>query len=211
MRVSTVSMRLPFLLVLGLLVFIGCEQRQPLNRSMAAAIADHYQRYQNVNWGDPIESMAPGEPDQHGRTWWQFRYQSGPDGARRMILVDNDSGWSRFPSDDYLERVPPQARPSATNPLQVVEGSWILRLAPPRQVNDDERVKLEREAIRLNTLAGQTGLVPIFSLRRHSDGQAELIYGWQADRGIARDERVLDWVNRRTGYVDAAWENLLAQ
>lgn len=212
LRSFTATMRSPLILLVAiLLVIMGCEQRQPLNRSMAVAIADHYQRYQNVNWGDPIEVMPPGPPDDHGRTWWQMRYLPGPDGERRMILVDDGSAWARLPGADYLERVPPRARPSAANPLQVAEGSWIVRLAAPRAVDDAERVKLQREVIRLNTLAGQTGLVPIFSLRTHGDGQAELIYGWQADRGIARDELVLDWLHRRTSYVDAAWEDLTSR
>lgn len=201
-------MRLPAALVL-LLLLTGCEERIPLNQSMAVSIADHYQRYQNVNWGDPTEVLAPGEPDAQGRRWWQMRYRAGADGERRMVVVDDASGWARFPAPDYIERVPPRSRPDANHPLQVAEGGWVLRLAKARPLDAARRVELEREVIRLNTLAGQTGLVPIFSLRLHSDGQGGIIYGWQADRGVARDEQVLDWVKRRTGYgEDAAWEDL---
>lgn len=202
-------MRLPVATLAVLLLLSGCEERVPLNQSMAVSIADHYQRYQSVNWGDPTEVLAPGEPDAEGRRWWQMRYRTSEDGVRRMILVDHDSGWARYPTGDYIERVPPKGRPDAANPLQVVEGTWVLRLAQPKPLDQPQRVALEREVIRLNTLAGQTGLVPIFSLRQHSDGQGGIIYGWQADRGIARDEQVLDWVKRRTVYGEAAaWEDL---
>ncbi len=202
-------MRLPAATLAVLLLLGGCEERVPLNQSIAVSIADHYQRYQNVNWGDPTEVLPPGEPDADGRRWWQMRYRTGEDGARRMILVDHDSGWARYPAMDYIERVPPRARPDAANPLQVAEGSWILRLTRPKILDQQGRVAMEREVIRLNTLAGRTGLVPIFSLRQHADGSSTVIYGWQADRGIARDEQVLDWVKRRTVYgEDAAWEDL---
>lgn len=191
-----------------LLLLCACEERVPLNQAMAVSIADHYQRQQNVNWGEPVNVLPPGGPDAKGRSWWQVRYASGADQARRMILVDHDSGWARFPADDYLERVPPRSRPDAAHPLQVVEGPWVLRLTKAAPQDAQERVKAEREVIRLNTLAGQTGLVPLFSLRQNSAGQGAIIYGWQADRGIAQDAQVLEWVQRRTVYGESAvWEN----
>lgn len=188
-----------------MLACAGCQERQPLNQSMAVAIADHYQRYQSVNWGDPIEVLAPGEPDAKGHTWWQVRYAPGTDGARRMILVDDASDWARFPDADYVERTPPRSRTDAAHPLQVEPGPWVLRLTPPSTLAGDERVRLEREAIRLNTLAGQTGLVPLFSLHTDANQQSALIYGWQADRGIAQDPAVVDWVQRRTAYNQTEW------
>lgn len=202
-------MRAPALVVALVLLLSACEERTPLNQSLAVGIADHYQKYQNVNWGDPTEVLVPSQPDEQGRRWWQLRYRSSADGQRRMILVDDASGWSRFPEVHYLERVAPVSRPDAAHPFQPVEGNCVLRLTPVAPADDQRRLEQEREVIRLNTLAGQTGLVPLFSLRRYHDGQAGIIYGWQADRGIARDERVMDWVKARTKYSeDATWEDL---
>jgi hypothetical protein len=205
-----VNMRSPVAVLAVLLMMSGCEERTPLTQALAVGIADHYQRYQNVNWGDPTEVIAPVQVDDEGKRWWQMRYRNGSDGSRRMILVDDASGWARFPSQDYVERVPARSRPDAEHPLQVVEGTCILRLIPAKPADAQRRVELEREVIRLNALAGRTGLAPLFSLRTHTDGQTGIIFGWQADRGITRDDQVLDWVKRRTGYgEDATWEELV--
>lgn len=202
-------MRSPIVAIVALLALGGCEERIPLNQSMAVSIADHYQRYNTVNWGDPSEILPPATPDSEGRRWWQMRYRSESTADRRMILVDDATGWARFPSAEYVERVAPLSRPSAEHPVQVQEGTWVLRITPSSVVDARQRTDLEREAIRLNALAGQTGLVPLFSVHQYANQNSSIIYGWQVDKGIAQDPRIVDWVQRRTRYADTVnWENL---
>jgi hypothetical protein len=75
-------------------------------------------------------------------------------------------------------------------------------------VDADQRRALEQEVRRLNALGTNTGLVPLFSLREQRDQQVSLIYGWQHDRGIARESRVVEWLTARTPYRDPLWEDL---
>ncbi len=204
----------PWILAVSVLValLVGCEPRQSLGQGEAVAVADNFQRREGVSWGSPLEVLPPASPDASGHRWWQMRYADevgGPHGGR-IVVVDADSGWARLPPPGYALRVASSAtRPSAANPVTVQEGRFILLVTPPAQVAPEREAELEREAARLNALGGETGLFPVFSLRKDRDGRTALVYGWQGDRGIARDERVSEWLRARTPYGDGTWIDLL--
>lgn len=193
---------------------VGCDKRPPINRGQAAAIADNVQRQNGVDWGDPTEVLEPA-PGADGRSWWQLRYR-----GEHLILVDGASGWGRLPPPGYQPRIKvrqvaapalsgqPAATP-ATAPI-VTEGSQVLRLTDPAELSPEALGTLEREAAQLNVTAAQTGLHPLFSVRTDRQGRSTLLYGWQGDRGMARDEKAVDWVKSRTARVPV-WVELLPE
>lgn len=197
-------------LLAAVLVFAGCEHRLPINRGMAAGIADNVQRSQGLSWGDPIEVLTPTTPDADGHRWWQMRYAGG---ELRLIIVDAESGWGRLPPAGYVPRGRPQPPlPPQLSAAMVQDGSVIYALTIPAAFDDAGRGNLEREAARLNSLAAKTDLHPLFSVHTDHSGRVALIYGWQGDRGMARDEHVAQWVALRTGYAPTAqWMDLLAR
>jgi hypothetical protein len=198
------------LLGAALLLGSGCEGRDPITQAQASAAAEHLQRRDDFDWGDAVEVLPPAEVDERGRSWWQIRYKAGDQGVARVLLVDATSGWAKQPPPGYVVRIAPTGHPSSDRPVTVEDGSWLLRLAVPESVDGTRHAVLEREATRLNILAANTGLVPLFSLRDTKSGSVELLYGWQGDRGIARNERVLEWVKLRTNYHAAEWKDMAA-
>ena len=193
-----------------LLLFAGCEDRPSLSRAQAVSNAYNLQLRDGLHWGDAIETVVPGPADDRGKSWWQMRYRPGPDGEVRMMLVDAESGWARRPPVGYVPRLPPPAKITGEQALTVAEGSHILVVTPWRPVTDPEqRRALDHEVLRLNALATNTGLTPLFSLREGRDQQVSIVYGWKNDRGIERQERVVEWLTARTPYRDVVWENLL--
>ncbi len=186
-----------------LLLLAACESRPPVNRGQVVAIADNVQRMQSVNWGDPQEVLPP-VPGPDGRSWWQVRYRDG-----HLVLVDADSGWGRLPPADYEPRV--RMRPTTTpagGGAVTEEGSLVLRLSEPAVLDGEAAGRLEREAVRLNDLATHNGLQPLFSVRSDRQQRSMLLYGWQGDRGIARDDQVSAWIRSRTTY-QPTWIDLL--
>lgn len=197
-------------LALVLFALVGCETRIPLARAQVVGIADNFQRREALNWGDPIEVLAPGGVDAHGHSWWQVRYADGKsDGANatRVILVDDATSWARAPFPGYALRSGVRPPPGAAHPVTVVEGPMVLVVVPAASADDTRTANLEREVARLNGLAGETGLAPLFGLRRTRDGKVAIIYGWQTTHGIARDDQVAEWLTLRTPYRDVAWES----
>lgn len=202
--------------VVGVLALqCGCESRPVITRGLAAGIADNVQRTQGVNWGDPIEVLPPTAPDAAGHAWWQLRYAAGPGQSvdDRLIVVDADSGWGRLPPAGYVPRGRPQPPPPAQGTASMLQdGSFLYCLTVPVVTDEAAQAALEREAARLNALAAQTDLHPLFSVRVDRSGRATLLYGWQGDRGMARDEHVAQWVALRTTYAPTAqWTDLLAR
>lgn len=194
-------------LALAIFALVGCETRIPLARAQVVGIADNFQRREALNWGDPTEVLAPGDVDAQGRSWWQVRYADGKDSAARVILVDDATSWARAPWPGYVLRSGAKPPPGAAHPVSVVEGPMVLVVVPAATVEDARGAELEREIARLNGLAGETGLAPLFGLRRTRDGKVAVIYGWQTTHGIARDDRVVEWLTLRTPYRNAAWES----
>ncbi|HEX3134236.1 MAG TPA: hypothetical protein VHX44_11720, partial [Planctomycetota bacterium] len=92
--------------------------------------------------------------------------------------------------------------------LTIAKSSYVLVVAPGKIINAEQRRALEQEVLRLNALGTNTGLMPLFSLREQRDQQVSLIYGWQHERGIAREPRVVEWLTARTPYREPVWEDL---
>lgn len=204
-------MRRMFLVPLAALLLLstGCEDRPPLSRAQAVSNAYNLQLRDGLNWGDAIETVAPGPADDRGRSWWQMRYRPGADGEVRIMLVDAESGWARRPPVGFVPRQPPAPKISGEQALTVAEGSHILVVTPSRPVNSpEERRTLDQEILRLNALATNTGLTPLFSLREGRDQHVSIVYGWKNDLGIERQERVVEWITARTPYRDLVWEDL---
>jgi hypothetical protein len=194
--------------MIAVLFIISCESRAPLSQAQVTGLADSLQRREGLAWGQPVEVLPPASPDAQGHRWWQVRYADVGGGNVRVVVVDEDSGWARLPPPGYLVRVAAAGRPGGANPVLVAEGAFILAVTPAEKAEGPHRVELEREVVRLNALAVNTGLMPLFSLREQRDQTLGIVYGWQADRGIARDERVVEWISARTPYKHCVWTDL---
>jgi hypothetical protein len=201
----------PVTFALAFLLLAACESRPPIDRAQAISLADDLQRRENRWVGDPIEVLDPAPPDAGGHRWWQLRYPDAPGASAydRLILVDSESGWARWPYPGYAVRAPAIApKVSSEHPLTVQEGSCVLMVVEPAVVDRDRAALLEREAARLNALGRETGLYPLFSVRVDRSGRTALVYGWQGDRGIVRDERVVDWIAAHSSYGRGTWVDL---
>ncbi len=192
-----------------LVLVAGCEDRTPITRAQVVSNAYNLQLRDGLIWGDAVEALPPAEADERGRRWWQIRYRPGPDGTTRFMLVDGESGWARQPPAGYVPRQAPPAKISGEQPLAVVDGSNVLIVVPGKVLDAAQRRALDQEVLRLNALATNTGLMPLFSVREQRDQQVAVIYGWQNDHGIAREPRVIEWLTVRTPYRDAQWEELV--
>ncbi len=197
-------MRLLSLLVGLAVLLLACEPRRPLVRAEVVGKADSCQRAIGVDWGSPLSVLPPDGADDDGRRWWQVSYQPGGDGADRIILVDHDSGWARLPAPGWRVRHERAQTASASPPDQLKPGADLLIVATSPERGAEE---LAREVDRLNALAKETGLAPLFSLRDARD-ERQIVYGWHDDAGIHRDDAVRDWLRLRTPYNDAYWVSL---
>jgi hypothetical protein len=201
------AMPRPIVLLPLLLLLNACDSRPPIVRSEVGSLAQNLQVREGLAWGDPTDLQPPAPFE--GHRWWQVAYAGG-----QVILVDADSGWARLPPPGYaIRRTPAASTAPATAqaaPVTVSEGSWILVVEPSRRREPADLADLEREASRLNALAGQTALYPLFSVRTDHQGRSALVYGWQGDRGIAQDPRITTWLGQRTAHRDHRWVDLLA-
>jgi hypothetical protein len=194
--------------IMSMLGLFACEGRQPLNHGEVVAIANHYQINQGVAWGEPNLVLPPDDPAADGHSWWQVGYPAAKDGQRHVILVDSVSGWARVPWPTYVMRKPVLGKPSVISPVRIGAGHFVLVLTPAEPSDPDRRTALETEMSRLNVLAEQNGLAPLFFVRTGGTGSMSLVYGWQGDRGIARDDRIDQWMRLRTAYRTATWLDL---
>jgi hypothetical protein len=198
----------PALIVLAL---AGCETRIPIGQAEAQSYAEDVQRREGGYWGPPIEVLPPDAADADGHRWWQLRYaeQPGDHPGDRILIVDARSGWAERPYPGYAVRVPATAaKPSSEHPLTVQEGPWIVLVTEPAVLAPERQPELEREVSRLNALGAETGLYPAFSIRADRQGRSGIVYGWQGDRGIQKDEHVGDWLSSRTPYGRGTWVDL---
>lgn len=201
--------RMFLLLMVGVMLFIaGCEDRPPISRAQVVSNAYNLQLRDGLAWGDAMETLPPVSADEHGRKWWQLRYRPGPAGEVRIMLVDAQTGWARQPPAGYVPRLTPPPKTNGDQPLTISEGSHILAIIPAKVLDADQRRVLDQETRRLNALAINTGLMPLFSVREQRDQMVSLIYGWQNERGIAHEERIVEWLTARTPYRDVVWEDL---
>ncbi len=193
-------------LVLALLV--GCEDRVFITRAQVVSNAGHLQIRDDFKWGEPIEVLDPSEPDANNKFWWQLRYHPGKDGVPRIIIVDSETGWARLPPPGYRPRMAAPPKVSSSQPLSIDEGSFILVILPDVDADQERQKEIAKEAARLNDLASNTGLTPMFSIRPTRDGRSSLIYGWHNNTGIKQSERIVEWLTVRTPYRDPVWINL---
>jgi hypothetical protein len=193
--------------LLAVLVLAGCEPRQPPSRGEVVAIAGSHQRIAGTAWGEPVDVLPPPQgTDPDGRRWWQLRYAPAIDGTARVLLVDDDSRWVRTPPPGWTLRLAADPLPPQVPVHRPDPGTWLLVLVPPQATDEAGRTALETEAVRLNTLAGAQGRLPLFAVRGDA-GRAALVYGWTGTGGIARDERLAGWV-RSAGGRDPVWLDL---
>ena len=211
-RTYGAPMRLLMVILVAVSLFLitGCEERPPISRAQVVSNAAHLQLRDEIKWGEAIEVLQPGPMDANNKLWWQLRYHPGADGLNRIIIVDANSGWARLPPPDYQVRLPPPTKTSGENPENIYRGTYIVVILPGADPGDKSQMELEREVRRLNALANNTGLPPLFSLRPTRDGRQSLIYGWSNNQGIERHDRVITWLTVRTPYRDPQWENLAA-
>ena len=187
----------------------GCNQNRPLAAHDARSAAENLCLRERLDWGDAIETLAPGPvPGRHDA--WQVAFAPAHDGSPRVVLVDGVTGWAALPPPGYEIRRQPRGEPAAAPAATaVVDGPWILVVEEPVPGLEAAAIgRLTREATRLNDLATRTGLWPLFSVHTDRAGRTGLAYGWQGDRGIARDDSVADWARHRGGLPAVRWVDL---
>jgi len=201
------SMR--FLVFLVVVLMVGCQQpRPPLSPGLAANCADSLLLNEHLAWGEASEILPPDGADPHGHRWWQVRYKSGPDGMPRLVLVEDQTRWARLPPSDWIPRVTVKTPSTDVAPQRLLAGPWILAVITPDSEAPEARAQRMVDANELNHLAAKTGVVPAFSVREARDGRVQLVYGWQGDGGMARDETVRDWLRLRTRWQASTWIDL---
>jgi hypothetical protein len=197
-----------FALAIALLL-IACDQRPPVAAFDARAAAENLCLRERLLWGDAVEQLAPATPDSDGRSTWQVRFAPAADGTHRLVLVDAATGWARQPPPGYVPRRAAIVAGAQVQPGVVRDGIAILIIAEPQAGLDAAAIgRLTREAARLNDLASRTGLWPLFSVHTDQAGRVGLVYGWQGDRGIERDEDIAAWMRTRAGIATPRWVDL---
>jgi len=194
--------------VLLLALLLGCEGRPPLNRAQAISATDSLLLRDNRTWGDAVEVLPPDRADADGRRWWQVRYAPDPAGTDRIVILDDASRWARLPPAGWTPRVAAVSRSPDPTQVLIQTGPSILLVEGAEAVGEDRRAHLLVDIAELNRLAGRTGLQPAFSLREGRDGGLLMVYGWQDGQGMARDERVRDWLALRTRFTRSVWLDL---
>lgn len=197
------------LAILALLaLLLGCEGRPPLNRAQVIGATDSLLLRENLQWGEAKEVLPPDRATADGHRWWQVRYAPGPDGSDRIALLDDDSRWARLPPTGWIPRVAAVSRSADPAKVTIQSGPSILLVSGAQIFPEAHRAQLLVDSAELNRTAERTGLHPAFGVRQDRDGSLRLVYGWQDDHGIARDERIRDWLALRTRWTDSVWVDL---
>lgn len=199
-------------LVIAVLVLVACTERPPPNEAQISAMASALIEKEGLVWGPVTSVWPPGEADADGRRWWQVDYREYRQIRHPVVLVDAESGWARFaePGERVRVGISPQRsrtvdRPSS--PSGPDGTTWILIL---RDFPLDEREAAGKEAERLNAMAASTALRPLFSVRSTTTAGLQLVYGWDGERGIRRDEAVVDYLSRWGEPLPERWVDLSA-
>ena len=97
------------------------------------------------------------------------------------------------------------AEGSATSkpPVHVAAGTFVLCLETVQDASH-----LPALVKRLNALAAEDGLPPLFVVRTLRSGFSQLVFGWDGEQGIVRDGTVTAWVKKQGHWPDAYWVNL---
>ena len=197
-----------FAILVLLALLLGCEGRPPLNRAQVIGATDSLLLRENLQWGEAKEVLAPDRSTADGHRWWQVRYPPGPDGSDRIALLDDDSRWARLPPSGWIPRVAAVSRSPDPTRVTVQSGPSILLVSGSETFAEDRRAQLLVDIAELNRTADRTGLHPSFGLRQDRDGSLRIVYGWQDDHGITRDERIRDWLALRTRWNTSVWIDL---
>lgn len=180
-----------------LVLLCSCDEQRgaapAIARGQAMAYADHLVDHRRLEWGPIIQVWEPAPMPGLRGVWWQIDYRPGE--TVRSVLVDAESGWARLPPDD----APLRRRAAGLSP---VPGNWILLLEEP-QVDDGEG---PTRVAALNDLLSED-LEPLVSLRQLPDGRTQAVYGWREGRGMVRDARIAERIQRRLGRA-VQWRNL---
>lgn len=197
-------------LLLIVLLLVGCDIREPTTRGQAMSQADNWLQHKELDWG-PIDHVWPPDGSlMDGRSWWQVDYLGTTElGAPRVVLVDAETGWARFPPPDFRPRVRLAIDAEAAlpvGPTTLAPGSWLAVVAR----SDGAPIApdaLREAAASLNGLAAGDGVPRLFTVRELARG-SQLVYGWDGDRGIAQDAALSDWLAQRSTYRVDRWISL---
>lgn len=197
---------------LVLLLVLGCVDRPPPNDAQVSAAAAAMVRQHGLVWGPVTAVWPPGEADAEGRRWWQVDFREALGERRPVVLVDADSAWVRFPDPGERVRVglsPLRSRvvDRPAEPAGPDGSTWILVV---REYARDQTRVAGAEAERLNAFAADSALRPLFSVRSTTVGGIQLVYGWDGERGIRRDEAVADYLERWDEPPPLRWIDLSA-
>ena len=95
--------------------------------------------------------------------------------------------------------------PIADDPKQATDRHRIVRMV--RGVRGEVRLTFEC-APRFDYARGQHSVAITEHGAVLNGGNLQLIYGWQGDHGIQRDEHVRDWLRLRSRYESSYWIDL---
>lgn len=191
---------------LGLMV--GCGQPRPVSPGQAVAIADGLLEKHGRTWGPPWQVVEPVGPAADGKRWIQLTYAPDPEtGAARIVLVNERSGWVRFPPAGYRPRweLSPVETPRYPSQAVVVPGDQVLVITAAV----GPAATMRRQVERLNRAALEANLAPLFSLLELPGTDTwQLIYGRLGDTGLQPDERILPWLERQGPWSQGRWQPL---
>ena len=186
------------------------ERRAWWSRPLAIANADAQVHKLRLSWG-PVNRVYDPAPWREGM-WWQVDYHP-PSGEKGpcVIIVDANSGWARLPPADYAIRVqvnPGSPAASPTDSKAIAEaptrraprGSWVL------EVQSDAQTDLAVLADELNALAAQRDLPALAVVRQRP--QPRVVYGWQGDYAMERDEGLQHWLRLERPSWTTRWLDL---
>ncbi len=211
-------MRVWFPLLLASVLALGCDPARESSgpavaRGRAMAAADAYLDHRELDWGPIVRVWQPEADPLLEGLWWQIDYRVGPAGTHRCLLVDAQSAWVRRPPEGYRARIDlratspavPRAPPGGARPVREDDDTWIVVCEAPHPPGPDPagRVAALNAAVRGRWRE-------LFTLRELPGGRVQLVYGWEGDSGIVRDDELLHTLRELPGCAGARWFNLAA-
>ncbi len=184
------------------------DPREPLAKGQVMSIADMKLELKKLDWGNPREVVEPLDINKDGRLFWTVHYDLGPKNEIRVVFVNAHTHWAQAQEGPAREVATELVQ---NKPLTVVEQS---RYTPGPYIvilSKDTFEVVSAEVNRLNALAKETGLLPMFSVRTLPNGEFQLVYGWDNEQGIKKIDKVGDWIEVRTTYKNYVWLNLIGE
>ncbi|MFW5750026.1 MAG: hypothetical protein ACOCZK_00110 [Planctomycetota bacterium] len=212
------ALRAWFPLLLATLLGLGCDPaREPegpaVARGRAMAAADAYLDHRELDWGAIVRVWQPEADPLLEGLWWQIDYRVGPAGEHRCLLVDAQSAWVRRPPADYRARIDLRATSPAVprtgrvreRPVREDDDTWIVVCEPPHAPGPDQAGRVAE----LNA-AVRGRWRELFTLRELPGDRVQVVYGWEGDSGIVRDDELLHALRQLPGCSGARWIDLAA-